>query len=282
MSKKLFGLSLILGLVLALSVPVLAAQNNSVQVGNDLEVPAGAVVDSAVTVGGSVTVAGQVKEDVVAIGGSVYLKDTAAVGGGVTSIGGSVVKDPKAQVAGEITEVTMPGLGTQAGKTVNLAALLKAFKKLFFFFGFLGFVTILLTVIVLVALFTPQVGQVSFAVEKNFWLTLFTGLLAAFVFVPGIFLLLFTVVGIIFIPVWVILYAAAKIFGLVAVAHLIGKQILKAFKVHGKPMILESLMGALILYLFGFVPFLNLVVLAIAALCGIGAVVVTRFGTAKV
>lgn len=282
MFKKLFGLFLILGLAVLLVAPVLAAgQNNSVKLGSDLEVPAAAEVDSAVAIGGSVTVLGKVKQDVVAIGGSVYLKNGSSVGGNVTSIGGVIAKDPNAQVAGDVTEIAMPGQAGKNGKAMNMAVMLKVFQGLFFFLGFMGFVAIMLIAIVLVALFTPQVGVVSHAIEKNFWLTFFAGILAALVFIPGIFVLLFTVIGIIFIPVWVILFAAAKIFGLVAASHLIGKQVLKAFKIFGKAMILETLMGALILYIFSFIPIINLIVLSIAALCGIGAVAMTRFGSAK-
>lgn len=67
------------------------------------------VTDAVVAVGGRIRIAGRVRDDVVAIGGSVELLPTADVRGDVTSIGGRVTIAPGARHAGEVHHATMHG-----------------------------------------------------------------------------------------------------------------------------------------------------------------------------
>jgi hypothetical protein len=58
-----------------------------------------------VNIGGAIHVLGEVRGDVVAIGGTVELGPAANVDGDVTVIGGSLLRDPAARVRGEVVDV---------------------------------------------------------------------------------------------------------------------------------------------------------------------------------
>jgi len=83
-----------------------ANSNDLVRFGQDIEIPAGKVIDGdVVAIGGSVTVRGRVKGDCVAVGGSVSLKDGGVVEGDATSIGGVTSTGDSAKVGGSDVSV---------------------------------------------------------------------------------------------------------------------------------------------------------------------------------
>ena len=122
MLKRILG-SLFIVLFLALSVTASFAVmkgfessgQSLVKVGDSVVVPEGADIKSAVSVGGSVTVLGHVSEDVVAVGGSVFIKETGLVDGSVVSVGGKVIKETGAMIKGDVVEVGMAGVGPAVG-----------------------------------------------------------------------------------------------------------------------------------------------------------------------
>ena len=279
MFKKISVWSLIIGILLFSSSSAFAAEESKhsiVKFGESIEVPSGTEVDSAVAIGGSVTVYGNVREDVVAIGGSVYLKNQAMVGGDAVSIGGAVEKSPRAIVKGEVTELSFGEFGPMVGSIAKEGILPGI--ALFSLLSFLGF---LVLVIILVALFPNQLEAVSAAVEGNLLKTFLFGLLVVLIFLPMIILLAITIFGIPLIPIWVIVVAAAGLFGYIGAAHLLGRKILKAFKLNVKTMMVEALTGVIVLALVGFVPFAGFIIKLIASCLGLGGVVLTRFGTQK-
>jgi hypothetical protein len=61
-----------------------------------------------VTVGGSSTIEGTVKGDAVAVGGGVYLGESASVAGDVVTVGGGLSRHPNAEVKGDVTTHSGP------------------------------------------------------------------------------------------------------------------------------------------------------------------------------
>src|SRR3989338_1353009 len=108
-SLGLVGLFILLVFSVGAGFAVIKDLHNSpesiVKVGESITVPEGAEVKSAVSVGGAVTVFGHVVDDVVAVGGPIFLKDSATVGGDVVAIGGKVMREPGAIAKGDIVEV---------------------------------------------------------------------------------------------------------------------------------------------------------------------------------
>jgi hypothetical protein len=245
-----------------------------VKVGESVTVPEGISVKSVVVVGGSATVYGEVKEDVVAVGGSIILKDTALVGGDVVAIGGKVLKEAGTIARGEIVEMSLGSMAPAfafVSKGVGLREV-----ALFSFLSFLGFLAL---VVLLVAFFTPQLGRISGSVEQNPVKNFLVGFLIVALILPITLLLVVSLVGIIFIPFWLLLLGVALIFGFVAASHLIGKKVLNLARLSGKPMMVEALVGVVLLGLVAFFPLIGPLVKIIASLSGLGAVYWTRFGT---
>jgi len=61
-----------------------------------------------VTIGGSSTIEGTVKGDAVAVGGGIYLGESASVTGDVVTIGGGLSRHPNAAVKGDVTTQSGP------------------------------------------------------------------------------------------------------------------------------------------------------------------------------
>lgn len=281
MLKKILGSLLVVFLLVSFAATAFAIvkglekdKQSVVRVGDSVTIPEGAEVRSAVSVGGSVTVYGKVIEDVVSIGGSVFLKDTASVGGDVVSVGGKVMKEPGAINKGDVVEVAIGGI-TPAVSFFTKGGMLKGMAL----FGLLNFIGFIILAVILVALFTPQLGRTSGSMEGNLLRDFLIGILIAVLFVPLAIILAVSIIGIILIPVWAILVIAAGLFGYIAIGHLLGKKTLQAFKISGKSMMVETLTGIVILSLVGLVPIGGFLIKAIAWLCGLGAVYSTRFGT---
>ena len=248
-------------------------QQELVKIGTNVEVPAGAEVKTVVVVGGSATVYGNVIQDVVAVGGSIYLKDAAVVGGDVVSVGGKIIKDPMVVVKGDQTEVDVSSVAPMfafmaKGGLIKGAAILSV----------MGLISLILLGMLMVAIFTQNIGKVSLLVEKSPLRTFLWGLLFLLLIVPVVVVLAVSIIGIIFIPVWLIVVAAAAVFGYFAAAQLIGKKLMQAFRITGKPMMVEMIVGVIFLWLVGLIPFLGWLVKFVAASCGLGGVVLTRFG----
>jgi len=281
MSKKslafaLVALSLVMAGTSAFAVVkgLESGRESIVKMGESVIVPQGADVKKVVAVGGSVTVYGQVEEDVVAVGGSVYLKDTAEVGGDAVSVGGSVMREPGAVAKGEIVEVSGVGISpaisyfTRGGiaRGVSYSSLVTA----------VGFIIL---AIILVAMFTPQLGRVSGLLEGDLLKNFLVGIVIALLFFPITFALLLSIIGIVLIPAWIILIGAAVLFGYIAASHVLGKKTLHAFRLVNQSMMTETVVGIILLSIVGLVPVGGFVIKVIAALCGLGGVYWTRFGT---
>lgn len=255
---------------------VSGALQSLVKVGSDLKVSSGEEVETAVAIGGSVTVFGRVIEDAVAIGGDVILKSSAVVKGNVVSLGGTVYKDPGAVLRGDTVEIGIPGICPMVGAVTR-----GDFWQGLVIARVVSTIGFMILAAILIALFTPQLGKISAAIEKGTWNTFLWGLLSVILFVPVIFVLVISIVGIVLIPVWVGFVFVALIFGYIAAAQLLGKKFLAALKKKQKPMMLEALLGIVLLLLVGWVPLLGWMVKVVASCCGLGAVVLTRFGTQK-
>ncbi|OGB89814.1 hypothetical protein A2625_05110 [candidate division WOR-1 bacterium RIFCSPHIGHO2_01_FULL_53_15] len=281
MLKKIVGPLLVIFVLvfsaascLAVVIGLEGSKQSVIKVGESVTIPLGADVRSVVAVGGSITVLGQVREDVVAVGGSVFLKESASVGGDTVSIGGKVIKEVGAATGGDITEISAGGFSPAIAYFAK-GGLLKGLAV----FSLLTFISFVIMAVILVALFTPQLGAVSGALERDFLRNFLIGLLITIIFVPVIVVLAVSLVGVVLIPVWVIVISAACIFGYIAAGHLLGKKALQAFRRTNQSMMAETVTGIVLLSIVGLVPVGGFIIKMIAVFCGLGGVYQTRFGT---
>ncbi|MCX5750439.1 MAG: polymer-forming cytoskeletal protein [Candidatus Saganbacteria bacterium] len=277
--KPIF-LCLALIMTLSVSASIASAANNEItKIGSDVFIAKDVSVDKVSVIGGSAKIDGQIQGDVAAIGGSVILGDTATVLGDVVAIGGTVQKAPNTIIKGDIVEIAIPGhqavVGAMNKGELPLLGISIAI------FCLLAFVCALILALVVVGFYTKQIGNASFACEKSAWRCFWAGVLGLILIVPITLLLLISLIGIVFIPLWIMLVVAALFFGKVVMSQLIGKKLLHFFKVAKKPMMLEVAFGIIVLAFISMIPFIGGLIKMILITIALGGVILTRFGAEK-
>ncbi len=252
-------------------IPAYAKADTLVELGRNATVERGQEVDSAVSLGGDVRVDGLVRNDVVAVGGSVFLGPGSIIKGNIVSLGGTVVKEQGASVLGDITVIDpsriksfiMPG-------NDHWRDMPYGFHTPFSIFPFIGFLALAL---ITVAIAPRAIGYISFTIEHALLKTFFLGILGSASIFPVAFMLLISIIGIILIPFEMLLVGIAFFIGYVAVVQLIGKKLFLALKMPDRPMLLETLAGTVAISLAGMAPFVGRLFTACALIIGFGGVI---------
>ena len=274
-------LSIILPLILALllgPVAARAAEDKSIiKIGSDVVIEAGQKVRNAVAIGGQITVRGAVDNHIVAVGGSVVLTKTALVGGNVVSLGGVIVVARDSQVGGSLTEINSSNLYDFL--TTAMSAEWEGWSWIFAVISLAIFLVIMVLALLIVALLPKPVRTVADAIGENTFKVILCGLLGLVLIVPLALLLTISVVGIALIPLEVIVVACSILLGFIAVGQLIGRKVYQLLKRPNPGMVRETFWGLIILWLIGWLPYIGWMAKAVAIVIGLGATLVTRFGT---
>ena len=267
----------LLGLLLRPAAAVATEGGNIVKIGSDVTIEAGQKVSNVVAIGGQITVSGAVDNNVVAVGGSVVLTKTAVVGGSVVSLGGIIVSARDSQIIGTMTEINSSNLFETL--TTALSAEWEGWSWIFAVISLSIFLVILVLALLIVALLPKPVRTVAEAIGENTFKVALTGLLGLVLITPLALLLTVSVVGIALIPLEVIVVVCSVLLGFIAVGQLIGKKVLKLFHRPNPSMLRETFWGLIILWLIGWIPYIGWMVKAVAIVIGLGAALITRFGT---
>lgn len=252
---------------------------NIVRVGEDLTVHEGLVVDNAVVIGADLNVYGVVRGSTVVIGGDLNVGQFGKVLGDTVVLFGKVSKAPGADVEKNVVEVPLDKgfLAIFAGLFSILGLWTLGLFGIAMVMGFI----VLLPLIAII--FTDYVGRASYYVQNHPWKSCYYGFIVALLLVPVNLFLAVTVIGLPLIPLVVIIFCAAMLFGYTAMCQIVGLKFFKAIKKGGQPMVLEVVVGLLILWVVAMVPFIGWLIKAFIWLAGLGATVATKFGhlTAK-
>jgi len=248
--------------------------------GQSLFVGAEETISKAVAIGGSVTIAGHVRQDAVSIGGSVSLLPGAHVEGDAVAVGGTVSVDPGATLEGDNV-----GLGgtfpTMAGSAVRWA--MGGRHGMRSIFGFASRLTRAVLVYVLALLiavaFPGAVSRVKAYLAERPGVAALGGLAIVLGFVPLCVLLAVTIIGIPLIPVAVLLLLTLLLFGFTVSAGWLGERM--PF-LHEKTAVKTVALGGVVLALVGLIPWIGTAVLLLAAAIAAGAALLSRFGRTAV
>lgn len=275
MKRKLIFLFAFFALIF-LTAPVEA--KNIVKIGRDINISEDQQVDSAITVGGQITVSGLVESNVVALGGSVVLTSDAVVRGNVVCVGGVVVRGNGAQIYGDITEVNSSNF---------LAAVSSAFYDDTDEWSWLTdiiyfcFFTLLFTLALLTAFLFPRpLNAIIFSIEKNKIKSFFWGIFGTLMIAPLFMLLALSFIGIPLIPLAFSIILLAFMFGFIAASALLGKFVLKnIFRYHQPSLARETMLGLILWWIIGWAPFYTGVIIKAAVITiGFGGVLLALFG----
>ena len=237
-----------------------SADGGQFKMGGSITVPAGEIVSGdVVNLGGAIHVFGEVRGDVVAIGGTVELGPAANVDGDVTVIGGSLLRDPAARVSGEVVDV---GPGSMASWRAHLPGGRwrerwggRTFGSAFSLLSTLTRIAVLCLLAALVVLLgRDHVVRISVRAAAEPLKAGAIGLLAQLLLLPllivTIVLLVVTIIGIpllVLIPFVLLGLAAVALVGFTSVAYHVGRLLNARFGRVGEGPYATTLAGVLIL-----------------------------------
>src|SRR5262249_35988092 len=220
--------------------------------GHSLNIGADETVDKAVAIGGSVTIAGHVQRDTVAVGGSVTLLPGARVEGDAVAVGGPVSVDPSAPLEGDRAALggTIPTTIGSATRWVVGGG--RGMRSMFSRTA--RAVLVYVIALLIAAAFPGALSRVKTYLVDRPGLSALGGLAIIFGFVPLCVLLAVTIIGIPLIPVAVLLLIALLFFGFTVSAGWL----------RGRPPLLLGqtppytvALGGVVLALVGLIPWLG-------------------------
>lgn len=279
--------------VLALAAPVRAATGgagpqqsvgNIVEVDQDVTVPSGTTADNVFVVGGSVTIAGTVRNVVAGIGADVRLLPSARVGtaggAGDTSlvvVGGTLTSAPGAAVVGDTTYEPLSAVrdvftsGFWEPITTPYAGLS--------LIGWAGSTVLLVLLGLLVAAVLPRQTRASEGrIAGHFWSSLGWGALTALVIVPLITLaLVVTIIGILVAIPWVFAAVALFLFGYLAFGAFLGRSLLRLVGYRGDSLMLAVTVGVIASQLVRLIPYIGAPIVAVMWMIGGGGAIAAFF-----
>lgn len=267
---------LVCGFLLLVLLPAHAQGANIVKFGRDVTIEEGTTVHNVLAIKGQVTVKGTVERHVVALGGSVVLGKTAVVGGKVVAVGGVIVVGSGAQVEGSMTEID--GSDVAGMLETAMDEDWEGWSWLFAVVSLMIFLCIVVLACLIVIFLPKPVNNISTAILANPFRVTVWGIAGLVLIMPLAVLLAVSVVGLVLVPLEFTLAAVAILIGFIAVAQLVGRKALTLVNKRSRRIILETMLGLVILWAIGWIPYVGWLVKVCAAVLGLGGVLITRFG----
>jgi hypothetical protein len=255
--------------------------------------PDSVVNGDLVLIGGTVEVGGTINGGVVGIGGAVRLAGSAKVNGDVFTLGATLRREEGASISGQVINgIETPLVTDEAQGNVQIpdapqapqgAVKSNPFLRMIWFF-FRTFLYTALAVLLVMFLPTP-VQRVSRAAVSQPVITAGAGLLTAILAPIALAAITLTLV---LIPVTFVasgLIFAAWLLGWVALGLEVGDRIGKALKLDWAPAISAGVGTLVLLFVLGGfrelfpIPCIDLAPLVLVGIWGLGAVLMTGFGT---
>ncbi len=268
-------IQLILSIVLftGLTSSVLASDRSIVKIGSDVHIEKDMRVDDAVAVGGSVFVDGIVDGDAVAVGGSVHLGEEAIIHGDAVTVGGTIEEAEGSMVYGTTVDVgSFDFTNIFEGSCLfdghnGIPGIPRGLR-------FIPLIGLIALVLLLSVLIPTELGTVASYIKNEPIMMFLWGILGVILIVPLAVMLAISIVGIVLIPIEILAIFLAMLIGYIAVAIIIGKKLLRALNTDNPSVVLSAILGVLILWLVGLIPFFGSLVKALALIMGFGAVII--------
>jgi hypothetical protein len=255
--------------------------------GGSVFIEEGATLNDAVVVfGGSVTVDGEVSKDVVVIGGVVKLGENSHIGGDLVTVGAPLDRAEGARVDGEVVNNPSGGVANLPDWSQSPAAptLWGEFNPVWNVLGLFGWSVMLALLAMLIVMFLPeQTRRVADTVVTQ---TMVAGGMGFLTIVLAPAALLVMSITLILLPVAAIaatILAVAVVFGWIAIGLEVGLRFTKMLN-RDLPLPLAAGLGTFLLTLVAdgiqlVVPCVGWLAPVVIALAGLGAVLMTRFGS---
>ena len=258
---------------------------NLAVIGGDVTLERDSVITGDVAVlGGTLTASGAVRGSVAVFGGAVTLNDSAVIEGDLAAFGGSVERAAGATVMGDVFGPRLPALPARPTSPATPVAPAQPARRgplgdLFVWqAATAGWVLGLILVGIVALLVAPRaMARIASAVAAGPAHSFGVGLLTWAVALLGGALLLIAC-GL-WLLIWLIA-GFALLLGWLAVGLWAGQRLLRALKVADASALAEMALGVFLITVLARLPFcVGFLCLVVIGATGLGAVVLTRFGT---
>jgi len=243
--------------------------------------PTDALCGDVTIIGGTVAIEGQVHGSILAFGSTILLDG--GVNGDIRLFGGSIRFHAGSSVQGN---VNLYGSRVDGEKEVRIYGTYDDHSKTNGLFGLSAFtlpVWFLLLMIPLGLLYTrflpEHVMFVSATVKNQMRRSLLIGLLSALLTPAVLLVLIALIISIPFVLIVLLVLLMAWTAGTVAICWMLGEQINRAFTAHRYTRYLQVTIGVIMLAVFISLPFIGWIVFLGTSIVGLGAVLLSRFGT---
>jgi hypothetical protein len=242
--------------------------------GRSLMIAADETVDKAVAIGGSITIAGHVRRDVVAVGGSITLLPGARVEGDAVAIGGAVSIGEGAALEGD--NVSLGGrIPTVVGSIVRGSV--GSMRSMFGVASRVTRAALLYVIALLIAAAFPDAStRIRTYLVKRPGLSALGGIVILLGFLPLCMLLAVTIVGIPLIPVAALFVLVLLLIGFTVSAGWLGERM--PVSQENRTPVKSVARGGAVLAVIGLLPWIGTIVLILAAAVSAGAALLSRFG----
>lgn len=238
--------------------------------------------------GGALQVEGTINGDIQSLGGSIDLLSTALLDGDLYNFSSSITQANGAVITGEQVASVPFNFDWDQPDSPSLADSVETGTSRFFRFlgnvliAILQIISMSALALVLVLIIPRPTLRVAKAIEKQPFVTWGIGLLTSFVFPLVVLVMILTLILIPLAAIAVIVFAIAAILGWIGLGYLIG---LRLFATASKEMspALQAAIGTFILSIIGrviaLIPCIGFLLVLFVGLTGLGAVILTFFGT---
>jgi hypothetical protein len=258
------------------------------------------LVGDVIVAGGTLDISGRIEGDVAAFGGQVTLAETAFIDGDVVAFGGTLNRSPGAVITGEVGEggqLDFPGwrglplapdLGIIPGPSQQIAFQTSPGQwlahLLLRFFRAAAMILAMGGLALVVSLFWPKgIEEIGGTVVREPVLTLLVGLLTWVVAAAAGIVMVLTLCLIPAALLLILAMVVAAVLAWISAGWIVGRRLLVALKAANPTVVLEATLGtvllALVYFLVSFLPCVDFIFGTAVASFGLGAIVLTRFGT---
>ncbi len=264
-----------------------------VSVGGNLDVK-GTVDGDVIGIGALVYINGHITGDLVLIGSSGEIDSNTVVDGEFITLGSFIDMDENVELSGPVTHVNLGPFQKFFGLKYKPSAIQKSYAAGSLISSIAKFIAIFLLGSLVLLLF-KKFKRIEETIVLNPLRAFLIGLLAEILIIPAILVLTISIIGIPFIPVFILIIFIGVFIGSVILIHMLGSFIFNEFKKNGLHFTMNLLLGLLILSLFpllskigmwfsidwlsnlfGIISFIQWYIIITYAF---GVMVLTRFGT---
>ena len=247
--------------------------------GGNLSIEKGARIGQDIAVlGGNVTIGGEVGKDIAIVGGNVSLLEGAVVNGNVRIAGGSLRRADGAIVRGSVSEGAGPDI--RFPTFFNPPSFTRPLRwDADFGSGLLGVVAMAALGVLVAALAPVGLQRVAGAAQNALPMSAGVGCISMIALPVAMIAFAITIIGIPIALLLVLATAVAWYFGWIGIGYLVGVRLLEALRAGAIVPVLSTLFGVVILAVVGNVPCLGGLITLLVGTLGLGAALLTRFGT---